>query len=52
MDNILNVLFDYQRFNENSKLQKIIDDVVDKYSSKEEVRAKIMPFRSDLKKDS
>ncbi len=52
MDDILNVLFDYQRFAENGKLQVIIDSVVEKYSSDDEIRAKMLQFEPDVKKDS
>ncbi len=52
MDDILNVVFYYQKFTENGKLQIIIDDVIDEYTSDEEIRKNVKSFEPEAKKDS
>ncbi len=52
MDDILNILFDYQRFEKNGKLQVLIDEVTEEYSSDEEMKSRLMPAEKDTKKDS
>ena len=48
-NNILDLIFDYQRFNENKRLQVMIDDVINEYSSDKNKESKIAPFEPERK---